>query len=106
MVEQFNFSRELSVFERHVLSVVARNVFMLLTVHTGKPVFGRSSVFSAAQRAHLQLPMSALTWQVLGAGHLAFMRNVTFESPGDTLRPEQLLNEVRDLIDFARAIFS
>ena len=104
--EEFRATSSLSVFEVHVLSVVVRNICMLLTVRAGRPTFGRRTVHAVARSLFPALPLSEDAWAVLMNGHLTFMRD--FDCPGDSIRncqaSQDLLATVRAVIAFADAV--
>ena len=108
VAEEYVSTGTLSVFELHVLSVVTRNLCMLLTVRAGRPAFGRRSVYLAARTLYPQLPLSDQVWNALMTGHLRFMRDIDVRGHDEQSRPrpDELLNVVRQLIDFATRTLS
>jgi predicted nucleotidyltransferase len=106
VVDEYNTTGELSVFELHVLSIVARNICMLMTVRCGSPAFGRRAVLGAARACHPDLPMSDSVWNALMNGHLRFMRDVvvTGEGKGSGPMPSELLDTVQGLLGFAAQV--
>ncbi|MEQ1872013.1 MAG: hypothetical protein ABL961_18510, partial [Vicinamibacterales bacterium] len=103
VAEEFEATGTLSTFELHVLSVVTRNICMLLTVRAGHPVFGRRGVYQAARTLHPRLPLPEDAWTRMIAGHLTFMRDVAVPGHEEQATPseEMLLSSVRQVIEFA-----
>src|SRR5665213_2838485 len=72
-LDEYNMLLEIDL---HVLQMVCRNTFVLLTAKEGKPHFGRKGAFARASKMYSELPINANLYQNLCEWHFCYSRNL------------------------------
>jgi hypothetical protein len=91
----------------HVLQMICRNTFILLTYAARKPAFGRVSSFQRAREIYENLPVNRTTYDQLCRWHFAYRRGLPPSAPFPSRdRASVFVDNVDALIRFAAGVLT